>query len=105
MAADSAHVDSFARNRLPPREQWPDLLFRLPELQYPDRLNAAVELRLVLKVEKGKDGPLKAALASPDQGANDIPISTIELKGDVLTFESKAIGAKYSGKKGAYDGT
>jgi 2-aminobenzoate-CoA ligase len=40
----SAHVDSFARDRLPPREQWPDLVFELPELKYPERLNAATEL-------------------------------------------------------------
>lgn len=40
----SAHVDSFARDHLPPREQWPDFIFSLPHLNYPDRLNAAVEL-------------------------------------------------------------
>jgi len=40
----TAHIDTFARDRLPPREQWPELLFDLPELQYPARLNAAVEL-------------------------------------------------------------
>jgi pimeloyl-ACP methyl ester carboxylesterase len=63
------------------------------------KINAGIELRLVLKVEKGKDSRLKAALASPDQGANNIPISTIELKDETLTFESKVIGARYSGKK------
>jgi 2-aminobenzoate-CoA ligase len=40
----SAHVDTFARDNLPPRDQWPELLFELPELQYPARLNCAVEL-------------------------------------------------------------
>jgi 2-aminobenzoate-CoA ligase len=40
----SAHVDTFARDHLPPREQWPDVLLDRPELQYPARLNAAVEL-------------------------------------------------------------
>ena len=40
----SAHIDTFSRDNLPPREQWPDLLFTLPELQYPTRLNCAVEL-------------------------------------------------------------
>jgi uncharacterized protein len=50
-------------------------------------------------VEKGKDGALKAVLASPDQGANNIPISGIGLKDDVLTFESKNIGAKFTGKR------
>ena len=63
------------------------------------KLNAGIELRLALKVEKGKDGALKATLASPDQGANNIPISSIGLKDNVLTFESKTIGAKFTGKK------
>jgi len=40
----SAHVDHFARDNLPPRSQWPDFLFTLPELRYPDRFNCAVEL-------------------------------------------------------------
>jgi 2-aminobenzoate-CoA ligase len=40
----SAHVDTFTRDNLPPFEQWPDLLLDRPEFQYPDRLNAAVEL-------------------------------------------------------------
>jgi uncharacterized protein len=63
-----------------------------------------MDLRLVLRVEKAKDGRLKAMLASPDQETNNIPISAIELKGDTLTFESKLIGAKYSGTK-MKDGT
>ncbi len=37
--AKSGHVDTFARDNLPPREQWPEFRFDLPELQYPDRLN------------------------------------------------------------------
>jgi 2-aminobenzoate-CoA ligase len=40
----SAHIDSFARDHLPPREQWPDFVFRLPELCYPDRLNCVAAL-------------------------------------------------------------
>jgi 2-aminobenzoate-CoA ligase len=40
----SAHVDTFCRDNLPPDDQWPELLFDLPELQYPDRLNAATRL-------------------------------------------------------------
>jgi 2-aminobenzoate-CoA ligase len=42
--AVSAHVDTFAADRLPPREQWPDLIFTLPELHYPERMNCAAEL-------------------------------------------------------------
>ena len=40
----SAHVDTFTRDNLPPFGQWPDLLLDRPEFQYPERLNAAVEL-------------------------------------------------------------
>jgi 2-aminobenzoate-CoA ligase len=39
----SAHVDSFARDNLPPPAQWPEMIFSLPELHYPDRMNCAVE--------------------------------------------------------------
>ena len=40
----SAHIDGFARDNLPPRAQWPDFLFLLPELKYPDRMNCVSEL-------------------------------------------------------------
>jgi 2-aminobenzoate-CoA ligase len=43
-STSSAHLDTFCRDRLPPPQQWPRLLFDLPELQYPQRLNAAREL-------------------------------------------------------------
>ena len=39
----SGHVDTFARDNLPPREQWPEFKFDLPELQYPERLNCVTE--------------------------------------------------------------
>ncbi|MDP2293372.1 MAG: AMP-binding protein [Actinomycetota bacterium] len=38
----SAHVDTFTRDNLPPADQWPELL--LDRFQYPELLNAAVEL-------------------------------------------------------------
>jgi len=44
METKSAHVDSFARDNLPPREQWPEFRFTLPALQYPARLNCVAEL-------------------------------------------------------------
>ncbi|MEU2157210.1 AMP-binding protein [Streptomyces sp. NPDC019396] len=43
----SAHLDTFARDHLPPAEQWPRLLFDAPEppgLRYPERLNCGAEL-------------------------------------------------------------
>jgi len=40
----TAHLDTFARDNLPPRAQWPDFRFELPELKYPDRMNCVAEL-------------------------------------------------------------
>ncbi len=40
----SAHVDTFAYDNLPPREQWPELSFSLPELAYPERINCVAEI-------------------------------------------------------------
>jgi 2-aminobenzoate-CoA ligase len=48
----SAHVDTFSRDNLPPADQWPDLLLDRSEFQYPEYLNAAVELTDRM-VEKG----------------------------------------------------
>ncbi|HEX8571089.1 MAG TPA: AMP-binding protein [Caulobacteraceae bacterium] len=36
----TAHVDTFVRDNLPPPEQQPEFRFDLPELRYPERLNA-----------------------------------------------------------------
>ncbi|ACU74383.1 AMP-dependent synthetase and ligase [Catenulispora acidiphila DSM 44928] len=40
----SAHVDSFARDRLPAADRWPELRFDLDGLHYPDQLNCAGHL-------------------------------------------------------------
>ncbi len=48
----SAHVDTFARDNLPASADWPDLLLERPQFQFPDYLNAAVELTERL-VERG----------------------------------------------------
>jgi len=42
--ARSAHVDTFTQENLPPRSQWPEFLFDLPELAYPSTVNCATEL-------------------------------------------------------------
>jgi 2-aminobenzoate-CoA ligase len=44
MMSGSAHEDTFAAENLPPQALWPDRRFTLPELQYPDRVNAVSEL-------------------------------------------------------------
>ncbi len=51
----SAHIDGFARARLPDAADWPEMFFALPELYYPPRLNAGVEL-LDAAVAKGWGG-------------------------------------------------
>ncbi|HEU5294649.1 MAG TPA: AMP-binding protein [Burkholderiaceae bacterium] len=48
----SGHADTFARDNLPPPEQWPEFLFELPELQFEPRLNCAAAL-LDRAVERG----------------------------------------------------
>lgn len=40
----SGLTDGFARANLPPLASWPEFLFDLPELHYPERLNCVVEL-------------------------------------------------------------
>jgi 2-aminobenzoate-CoA ligase len=42
MLGPTAHIDTFARDNLPPPDQWPD--FQLDGFDYPESLNAAVEL-------------------------------------------------------------
>jgi 2-aminobenzoate-CoA ligase len=59
----TAHLDHFARDNLPPRSEWPQFLFELPELQYPGRLNCATEL-LDKPVTRGHGH--RVALRSPD---------------------------------------
>lgn len=49
----SAHVDTFARDNLPPLEEWPELLLEgNPDVAYPARLNCAVEM-VDAHVERG----------------------------------------------------
>jgi 2-aminobenzoate-CoA ligase len=40
----SSHTDTFSRDRLPPKDQRPVFMADLPELNYPDQINCAVEL-------------------------------------------------------------
>jgi len=58
----SAHVDTFARDNLPPRADWPELVFDIPEVRYAERLNCVVEL-LDKTVAAGHGE--RAALRSP----------------------------------------
>ncbi|MCA0855556.1 AMP-binding protein [Phaeobacter italicus] len=50
MLGPSAHIDTFTRDNLPPADSWPEFL--MEGFDYPERLNAAVELTDAM-VEKG----------------------------------------------------
>jgi len=57
-------VDTFCRDNLPSAEQWPELIFELPELNYPPRLNCAEVLLDHIVETHGADRP---ALLSPTE--------------------------------------
>jgi len=59
----SAHIDTFARDNLPPADQWPELRYDLPELTYPDQVNAASALLERGLAVGGADQP---CLLAPD---------------------------------------
>jgi 2-aminobenzoate-CoA ligase len=60
--AYSAHVDTFTRDHLPPANMWPTLEFTLPELQYPEKLNAA---SVLIDDAVSAHGPDRPALHTP----------------------------------------
>ncbi len=69
-----------------------------PEGSWEGTLDVSVaKLRLVLHVTS-KDGQLSATLDSPDQGATGLPVNTISVTGDTLSFEMNTLGAAYQGK-------
>jgi 2-aminobenzoate-CoA ligase len=59
----TAHLDTFARDNLPPPEQQPGYLFELPELQFPERLSCATEL-LDRHVKEGRGE--RACVSAPN---------------------------------------
>jgi 2-aminobenzoate-CoA ligase len=75
----SGHVDSFARENLPPREEWP--VFHLPDdYLTPPRLNAAVEL-LDRAIAEGLGS--RIALVTPDGSGGWTETTYAELLADV----------------------
>ncbi|MEV7030940.1 AMP-binding protein [Streptomyces sp. NPDC093272] len=58
----TSHLDTFARDHLPPAALWPTIEFSTPELTYPARLNAATEL---IDAAVGRHGPHRPALRTP----------------------------------------
>ncbi|WP_150462814.1 AMP-binding protein [Nesterenkonia ebinurensis] len=64
----SAHQDTFCRDSLPPEELWPTLEFPVPEVQYPERLNAGKVLidDAVAQFGYDKADTPRPALRTPD---------------------------------------
>lgn len=64
----SAHQDTFCRDSLPPQELWPTVEFTVPEVQYPERLNAGKVLIDDAVAQFGHDagGAPRPALRTPD---------------------------------------
>jgi 2-aminobenzoate-CoA ligase len=60
----TGHIDTFARDNLPPRAQWPEFRFDLPELRYGDRLNCVTKF-LDRWVAAGEGG--RPCLISPSE--------------------------------------
>src|SRR3954452_22340116 len=59
----TAHVDTFAREHLPPPDQMPEFIFARPELQYPPRLNCVTNFLDRWVAEGRGDAP---CILSPD---------------------------------------
>ena len=68
----TAHVDTFCRDHLPPAGQWPEFLADLPELEYPDRLNCAVELLDRTAERLGRERPCLHTPEGPTWSYGDL---------------------------------
>ena len=55
-----------------------------------------VKLRIVLKIEKSANG-YAAKMDSPDQGATDLPLDSIVMDGNKVSFAAAKFGLTYSG--------
>jgi pimeloyl-ACP methyl ester carboxylesterase len=58
----------------------------------------AVQLRILLQLKKSESGNLAGRMASPDQGANNIPVESVSWRNDSLVLNVKAIGGTYIAK-------
>jgi 2-aminobenzoate-CoA ligase len=82
----TAHVDTFCRTNLPPRSEWPQFVFDLPELRYPESLNSATALLDDTIARHGGDRP---CLLAPEQEpwSYDRLLGTANRVAHVLTDE------------------
>lgn len=61
------------------------------------KLNAGVEMRLVLHFARNADGSYTGSLDSPDQGVKGIPCSNVWVSGDSVTAEVASIKGVFKG--------
>ena len=73
----SAHVDTFARDNLPPQDQWPVFLLDNPDVAYPARLNCATELL---------DRTIEAGHRDQIAGRSRCPASMVRSSSSVAQF-------------------
>ena len=73
----TAHVDTFVRDNLPPRSQWPEFVFEFPELKYPVRLNCATELldKLVTRGYGHRVALRSPMVSAPTRSSSRSPIA------------------------------
>lgn len=55
-------------------------------------------LRIIFKINKQTDGNLTATIDSPDQGATDIPVASVTVRGDSLYLDVAVIAASFQGE-------
>ena len=84
----SGHVDSFARDNLPPQNQWPEFKFTLPELQYPERLNCVTEF-LDRWVSGGEGG--RIAIISPTETLTYAQLASMSRWKCIVPFGSPVV--------------
>ena len=59
--------------------------------------NGVPVLRLVIKVSAAPCGQVLVTMDSPDQGASDLPVTSLGTASDSLHFEMKYVGGRYDG--------
>ncbi|MBC8053316.1 MAG: alpha/beta fold hydrolase [Sphingobacteriaceae bacterium] len=58
-------------------------------------------LRIFIQIEETAPGKFRASLASPDQGANNIPVESVNWRNDSLFLDVKAVNGTYTAKLSA----
>jgi len=87
----TAHLDTFVRDNLPPHDQWPELKFTLPELQFPERYNASSMLDAAIA---GGHGDSAAILNSRGSSTYEQLLVAVNRAAHVLVSEGIEPGTR-----------